>query len=421
MCPYVKPYFMKPSIFIVCLFFITVACQQKKETPTPPKKDFSIVKDSLTARLHNANKDGELVGFSVAIIDQDQVVYTEGFGYADAKNKKAYQSNTIQNIGSVSKTLIGISLLKAQELGKLNIDDPINKYLPFEVTNPNHLEAPITVRQLATHTSSIRDYEENYLKAFILENDTIAKDEVPFTHFQKPDKRVSLLEFLEANFSTKGRWYTPEMFSENKPGSTFEYSNFGADLCALVIQEATGMLYKDFTQKYILDPLQMDNSGWAIKDVDDSKRSKFYLYKGQKIADYTCITYANGGLFTSNEDLSVFLSELMKGYQGKGTLLSPESYKVFFKKHFETNIKEKGRINLGMFVAYNNDFIGSTDLLIGHNGSDLGSLAMMYFNPETNIGKILMINTDIDYKEELVVPYIKEVWKTMLEFENKFK
>ncbi len=412
---------MKPSIFIACLFFITVACQQKKENLTPSKKEFSIVKDSLTTRLQNANKDGELVGFSVAIIDQDQVVYTEGFGYADSKNKKTYHPNTIQNIGSISKTLIGISLLKAQELGKLHIDDPINKYLPFDVTNPTHPNTAITLRQLATHTSSIRDYEENYLKAFILENDTIAKDEVPFTHFQKPDKRVSLLDFLEANFSTKGKWYTPEMFSEHTPGSTFEYSNFGADLCALVIQEATGMLYKDFTQKYILDPLQMENSGWAIKDLDDSKRSKFYLYKGQKIADYTCITYANGGLFTSNEDLSTFLSELMKGYQGKGTLLSPESYKVFFKKHFETNLKEKGRINLGLFVAYNNDFIGSTDLLIGHNGSDLGSLAMMYFNPETNIGKVLMFNTDIDYKEDVVVPYIKEVWKTVLEFENKFK
>ncbi len=412
---------MKPSIFILCFLFVTVACQQKSETPPDSTKDFSIVKDSLTTALQNANKEGELVGFSVAIIDEDNVLYNKGFGHADSKNNKAYQTNTIQNIGSISKTLIGISLFKAQELGKLNIDDPINKYLPFEVTNPNHPDTPLTIRQLATHTSSIHDYEESYLKGFSLENDTIAKDEAPFTHLQKPDKRISLLDFLKANFSKEGTLYTSDMFSENIPGSTFEYSNFGADLCALVIQQATGMLYKDFTQKYILNPLQMETSGWAIKDIDDSKRSKFYLFKGQKIADYTCIIYANGGLFTSSEDLSKFLSELMKGYQGHGTLLSSKSYKEFFKKHFDSNINKSGRINHGTFVEYNNNFIGTTDLLIGHNGSDLGSLAMMYFNPETKIGKILMINTDIDYKDDIVVPYIKDVWKIIRTYENKLK
>jgi CubicO group peptidase (beta-lactamase class C family) len=412
---------MKPSIFILCFLFLAFACQQKSETPPVPTKDFSIVKDSLTTALQNANKESELVGFSVAIIDPDRVLYTKGFGHADSKNKKVYQTNTIQNIGSISKTLIGISLFKAQELGKLNIDDPINNYLPFEVTNPNHPDTPIPIRQLATHTSSINDYTKNYLKGYILEKDTLDDDEEPFTHFQKSDKRIPLLDFLEASFSTKGSWYTTDMFSENKPGSTFDYSNFGADLCALVIQQATGMLYKDFTQKYILDPLQMENSGWAIKDIDDSKRSKFYLFKGQKIADYTCITYPDGGLFTSSEDLSKFLSELMKGYQGNGTLLSPESYKEFYKKHFDSNINESGRINVGTFVEYNNSFIGTTNLLIGHNGSDLGSFATMYFNPETNIGKVILINTDIDYKDDVVVPYIKDVWNTIVSYENKLK
>lgn len=418
---YVKPFIMKLSVFSLFLVCTLISCKQESQKETIPVKDVTIVKDSLTIALQKANKDGELVGFSVAIIDGDTVLYNEGFGQADSKNNKAYQTNTIQNIGSISKTLIGVSLFKAQELGKLHLDDPINMHLPFEVINPTHPDTPITIRQLATHTSSIRDYEENYLKGFILEKDTLDDDEVPFTHFQKPDKRMPLLDFLEENFSKTGTWYTPEMFANSKPGSTFEYSNFGADLCALVIQQATGMLYKDFTQKYIFDPLQMKNSGWSIKDLDDSKRSKFYLFKGQKIADYTCITYPDGGLFTSSEDLSTYLSEFIKGYQGKGIILKSESYKELFKKHFDSNINESGRINVGTFVEYNNSFIGSTDLLIGHNGSDLGSLAMMYFNPETNIGKILMINTDIDYKEDVVVPYIKDVWNTMITYENKLK
>ncbi|MDY8137953.1 serine hydrolase domain-containing protein [Aquimarina sp. 2201CG5-10] len=409
------------KLILTIIISLTAFLNHQNTKSNPEKIQLQVVKDSLTNTLTNANKEGELVGFSVSIINQDTILYNEGFGYSDSKNNKKYQTNTIQNVGSISKTFIGISLLKAQELGKLNIHDPINKYLPFELVNPSYPDTPITLLQLATHSSSIIDYEENYLKGFILKNKEIKKDEVPFTHFQNPDKRIPLIDFLEACFSKDGKWYTPKSFSANKPGSTFKYTNFGANLCALIIAQATEMSFKEFTKTYIFEPLGMKDSAWALNEVDASRRSKFYLYKDQKIADYESITYPDGGLFTTSEDLSKYLSELMKGYDGKGTILNNTSYNAFFKKRFKDNINKSGRINVGTFIEYNNDFIGSTDLLIGHNGSDLGSLAMMYFNPETKIGKILMINTDIDYKEEVVVPHIKDVWKSIIKFENNLQ
>jgi CubicO group peptidase (beta-lactamase class C family) len=63
---------------------------------------------------------------------------------------------------------VGIALLKAQELGKLNLDDPIQKYLPFKVVNPNFSQIPITIRHLATHTSSILDNEFYLSKNYFL-------------------------------------------------------------------------------------------------------------------------------------------------------------------------------------------------------------------------------------------------------------
>lgn len=411
---------MNKSILIIFLTFIIYSC--KNQTSNNEKQDFSLVKDSLTSKLNVANKDGEIVGFSVSIIDQDNVLYNKGFGFADSKNNIEYQTNTIQNIGSIAKTFLGISLLKAQELGKLNLDDPINKYLPFKVVNPNYPDIPITIRHLATHSSTILDDEENYLKTYTLDKEKInKKEEVAFNHFQKPDKKIPLADFLKACLSENGKWYTTKMFSDNKPGSTFEYTNFGADLCALVIMQATGMNYKKFTQKYIFQPLKMESSGWSISEVDSLKRSKFHLMKGQKIADYNTTTYPDGGFFTSSEDLGKFLSELIKGYNGNGTLLNKESYKEYFKKQFEEPISESGRINVGLFNEYNNDFIGSTDLLIGHNGSDFGSFALMYFNPETKIGTIVMSNTDIDYQDDVVVPVIKDIWKTVIEYKDKLK
>lgn len=409
---------MKKQITILALVLAIGSC--KSQSKTSEQNDFTAIKDALTVRLQQVNQGGEVVGFSVGIVNQDKTLYHKGFGFANAKDSVKYATNTIHNIGSVAKTFLGISLLKAQELGKLNLNDPINKHLPFVVENPNHPDTPITIKHLATHTSSIVDEQENYLKAFILENDTVnKKEEVAFSHFQKPEMRISLLDFLQACLSKEGKWYNTQMFSDKKPGEHFEYTNFGADLCGLVIEQATGMPYADFTQKYIFEPLQMEDSGWSIKDVDALKRSSFYLFKGQKIADYTAITYPNGGLFTSSEDLGKFLAELINGYQGTGKLLSKDSYKALYKKQFDKPINESGRINVGIFNEYNNDFIGSTELLIGHNGSDFGSFALMYFNPETNIGTIVMSNTDIDYKDDTVVPVIKDIWKTVLEFKDK--
>ncbi len=90
----------------------------------------------LTEELENICSREYINGFSVAIVNQDGTLYEKGFGYSDIKASKKYTNNTIQNIASISKTFIGIALLKAQELGKLNLDDPINKHLPFVVNNP---------------------------------------------------------------------------------------------------------------------------------------------------------------------------------------------------------------------------------------------------------------------------------------------
>ena len=86
----------------------------------------------LTIELEQIYSQGHINGFSVAIVNQDGILFQKGFGYSDRKGEKNYTENTVQNIASISKTFIGVALLKAQELGKLNLDDPINKYVPFK-------------------------------------------------------------------------------------------------------------------------------------------------------------------------------------------------------------------------------------------------------------------------------------------------
>jgi CubicO group peptidase (beta-lactamase class C family) len=126
-----------------------------------------IAADSLTIELTELSDKSDLIGFAVAIVDKDSIVYAQGFGYADKASQSTYTINTVQTVASISKTLLAVALMKAQELGKLNLDDNINDHLPFKIINPNFPNDKITIRHLANHTSSILD-GDSYERRFLL-------------------------------------------------------------------------------------------------------------------------------------------------------------------------------------------------------------------------------------------------------------
>lgn len=406
---------MKNLLLIIFLSTIIFSCRQKNERKETVKKNHTAINDTLTNKLQLAYDKDAIIGFSVSVVDENGLIYDKGFGFTDIEQNKPYTSSTTQNIASISKTLIGISLLKAQELGKLNINDPINKYLPFKIVNPNYPENPILIKHLSYHTSSIIDLDEIYAKSYILKKSEHAENEGVFDYFNKPETKISLLEFIQNSLTENGKWYSKGIFSDTKPGEKREYSNIAAALCALVIESATGQDYRSFTKDYILKPLKMNSSGWTSKDIDSTKRSRLFANKEKMIAEYSLITYADGGFLTSSSDLGLFLSELIKGYDGKGKLLNKESYKKLFEKHnFSNNGKNE---TYGIFNEFRDNFLNVQNNMIGHNGSDPGIFTAMYFNPKTKIGKIVLVNTDTDFTDN-VWPEIEEIWKSLSDYEN---
>ena len=152
---------MKKAIFVFLMGLSFSACQQNdKQSQQAQENPYEATRIALEAELDSIQQNGLLNGFSVAIVSEKGSLYEKGFGYADIETKEKYTEHTIQHIASVSKTLIGIALMKAQEEGKLLLDDPIQQYLSFKVVNPRYPADEITIRQLATHTSSIRDSDQ---------------------------------------------------------------------------------------------------------------------------------------------------------------------------------------------------------------------------------------------------------------------
>lgn len=406
---------MKNPFFLLLFLILIFSCKQKSKNSIIVEKNNIAINDSLTKKLELAYEKDAIIGFSVSVVNEKGLIYDKGFGFTDIEQNKAFTSSTTQNIASISKTLIGISLLKAQELGKLNINDPINKYLPFKIINTNHPETPILIKHLAYHTSSIIDLDEVYAKSYVLTKNKHADNEGVYDYFNKPETNISLLSFIQNSLTPNGKWYTKNTFTNAKPGEKREYSNIAAALCALVIESATGQDYRAFTKDYILKPLKMNSSGWTSTDIDSTKRSRLFANKEKMIAEYSLITYADGGFLTSSRDLGLYLSELINGYAGNGKLLNKESYKKLFEKQQSLN-NEKTE-EYGIFIEFRDGFLNIKNEMIGHNGSDPGVFTAMYFNPKTKIGKIVLVNTDTDFRDN-VWPEIEQIWKTLSEYEN---
>ncbi|WP_241974253.1 serine hydrolase domain-containing protein [Winogradskyella wandonensis] len=383
--------------------------------------------DSLTAELDSIQKNGRINGFAVAMVDQNGVLYEKGFGLANLETKEKYTENTIQHIASVSKTLIGISLMKAKEMGKLNLDDPIQDYLPFKVVNPNYPNETITVRQLATHTSSINDTDEQYMeRAWILTKDqdlSKVSTDYPAQRLNPSELDVPMEKYLKGYLEINGAYYQDDNYINFKPGERFEYSNIGATLCALVIEKATGQVFDSFTEEHILKPLSMNSSGWSLEDVDIKKHSRLYRNDNSLLPFYTAITYPDGMLISSSSDMAKYLVELIKGYSGEGTLLSKESYKELFTEQLSDNNFAEGERNADH--PYDGDynpaiFIGYSAFgFVGHSGGDAGVATWMYFDKEKKTGRYIVINCDMGNDERARELEYYAVWDKMNEYFDK--
>lgn len=357
--------------------------------------------DSLTAELEALRQQGHFVGFGVAIVNRQGALYQHGFGFADAQTHKPYSIHTIQNIASVSKTVIGLALLKAQELGRLRLDDSINKYLPFRVVNPAFPHVPITLRHLATHTSGICDNDFYFSKNYYLKpGQNLTGLPLTFEDEQTlnpADSVVALPVFLQAVLTPQGKWYQPKGFGAHRPGEWHEYSNVGATLAAYIVELATGQPFPAFTARYLTRPLQMRESGWSFGEVAFAQYSRLYQSLTVIQPYYSLTTYPDGNFITSVADLSLYLRELIRGYQGQGTVLQPASYRELFRPQLTAGHYEQRKEGNPYSYSYNTGlFMGfSYNGFIGHTGGDPGVVSLLFFDPKTGIGRLILLNTSI--------------------------
>jgi CubicO group peptidase (beta-lactamase class C family) len=365
------------TTFLITAFFCCTVAQNNNQT--------------LDKSLQTIYKKSNFPGFAIAIIKPDTVLFSKGYGYADRKIKTPYTTATIQPVGSVSKTFIALALMKAVELGYFTLATNINDLLPFKIINPNFPNGVITIQHLATHTSSLIDNDSIYVNTYELGKKST----------------IQLGDFLKSYYTKEGKLYSALNFDNKAIGSNYAYSNIAAALTAYIIEVKASMPFDVFTRKYIFEPLQMTGSDWFYNDNNAKQYAILYeintpevpqltklINTDNSLKTYCCITYPDGSLKTSVNDLTKYLQAIMKGYAGTGNLITDTSYKKMFAKQFTatdmpTNM-DKNEANRAIFWSYT-----KKDQL-RHTGSDAGVFAFISFDPKTKIGRVMTMNAALD-------------------------
>jgi len=285
-------------------------------------------------------------GFSVAVAVDGKIVWSEGFGFSDVGAKKRVTATTRFRIGSVSKSLSSVGLALMVERDQVDLDAPVQKYVP---DFPIH-EKPITTRLLGGHLAGIRHY--------------------------KGDKEMLLNESFTNCHDALRIFQNDPLVAP--PGSKFSYSTFGWTLISAVMEAAAHEDFCRYMDENVFQPLGMTHTGPDRKGVSDPERTQFYQYdaEGNSVVAPTVDNsnkWAGGGFLSTPEDLVRFGSALLKpGF------LKAESLDLLFTPQ-KTSDGKPTNYGIGWFIE--RDAQGHRILL--HTGGSIGGTSVLLLHPET--------------------------------------
>jgi len=169
---------------------------------------------------------GTMVGLSVGVAKGDEVWLAAGYGQANLELQVPASGDSVYRIGSITKQFTAAGILLLMQDGKLNLDDPLTRFLP-DYPLQGHT---VTIRHLLNHTSGIKSFTDDMVYRLLM--------------FQPVSHKQILARFQDKPF-------------DFEPGAEFRYCNSGYYLLGLVIEEASGQNYEEFLQQRIIEPLEL--------------------------------------------------------------------------------------------------------------------------------------------------------------------
>jgi CubicO group peptidase (beta-lactamase class C family) len=386
-----KNMLVKNLALLIVLILITINYFPNSIGFRITKKD---IDDDITKLLEKA----KIPSISSCIIKNNRIVWDGGYGEYNRLFNLVPTKDTVYMASSISKSLTATAILQLYEDGLLELDEDVNNYLPFILRNPKYPDVPITFKMLLSHRSSLSM------------SDKIDMIWMVFFYYLFP--KSFPLPALEWYMNLCGI-FRKDIWTKNKPGESFNYSNNGYLILEILIEKISGKSYCKYCYDNILVPLEMDNSSFNIRNIKRSQRAVPYLLRNKilnnrlvRIPFYVVPDYAAGGLVTSIEDLSHFLiAHMNNGTYKDERILENSSVEIMHTVYSENTTSSGFRFSYGlgwMFYEINGTYFE------GHDGDTFGFTARMVFNKENKTGIIFFFNRtrkgeeDLELSDELI-------------------
>lgn len=384
------------AAFLLCLPGINtdlLHCQEHNQLrPLREYIDFKMERDHIP-------------GLAACIIRKDSIVWSHGFGYQNAELRIPMTPHSVIGTASITKIVTAIAIMQLHERGKLNLDDPVNKFLPFAIRHPKYPEVHMTISQLLSHTASTSNGPSLWRS------------------YSCDEQTLSQRQWVEAYFLPGGAYYHEEgNFGASKPGEEFFYSNAGYGLLAYLVEVVSGLPFGRYCRENIFNPLQMGNTSLNAADIQPGTLSTMYSYGYTMdlerdlmashtdcarasagdyffpLCNYTTTTLGASGMYSSIEQLAHLLMALMNNGAHEGIRILGEPSVTEILGHHVDSKKLPGQFasfGLGGYAMR----LNNGGLVWGHTGADAGLSSIMLFNRETKIGAIVLASRFVDIRD----------------------
>jgi len=301
-----------------------------------------------------------------------ELIWSKSYGDADMEKKTAADTDTVYRIGSITKMFTALMLEQLAEAGKVHLSDPVEKYFPEIKTVQGRFPdaAPITLIQLATHTSGLGrepDNTEIYVTGALANWEKTLIAALPHTHY--------ILE----------------------PGTRYSYSNIGFAILGAALSRAAGESYVEYVPKHIFQPLGMTHSALERNAQMLPHLSKGYQLMGPNggVDSETAqrehetgrgYKVPNGAIYTTVGDLAHFASFLLG--QGPDSVLKTASLEVF---QMQTVVPADLGLTHGYGIGFEVDR-RENYVAFGHGGAVAGYTASLLMNRKAGFGVIVLSN-----------------------------
>jgi CubicO group peptidase (beta-lactamase class C family)/D-alanyl-D-alanine dipeptidase len=350
------------GLFQVVLAAWLLCCAAISSAQSQTDAQWQPVIRALRERITHEMAAKKLPAVAIALVDDQQVIWAEGFGYQDSAHKVPATADTVFRVGSVSKLFTDIGVMQLVGAGKLSLDAPVTTYLPtFHPDNP--FGGAITLRELMSHRSGL-------------------VREPPVGHYF--DTSEPSLQATVESLNQTTLVYAP--------GTKTKYSNAAIATVGYALQTVSGQPYSDYLRNAVLLPMRMTHSSFRPEPALMSRlaESQMWSYDGLTFAapKFQLGEGPAGCMYSTVGDLGRFLSVLFaRGQSGSVQVISPNALDEMFTPQFTGPSPMK--VGLGFILG-----TFQSERQIGHGGAIYGFATQVAALPDRKLGVVVISTAD---------------------------